>query len=128
MRGFTLIEVLMATAVMAVALVCVIQAMSSVAGALASAQDELDVSFLSKEHIAQLKIKALTGAKIGPGKSSGAYQQPAYSRFSWVEEVSEAPAAQPGLYSLRLVNLWARRGNAKSRAIFTYISAPSQKQ
>lgn len=86
-RGFTLLETLVALAILAIALSAAFRAMGVTAQSAAELRERLIGDWVAENRLAELRA---TGAWPGPGSSEGTADQ-AGRRYRWREEVKATP-------------------------------------
>ena len=105
--GFTLLEVMIAVAVVAIALVPLLRLHLLSLDAIARAQDLTRAAFLAQEKVAS--IQSFPDA----GEDQGTFERPELSRFRWHTVVTEdelvlASSAQPiAVRRIEVTILWA---------------------
>ncbi|MCC7491963.1 MAG: type II secretion system minor pseudopilin GspI [Fimbriimonadaceae bacterium] len=98
-RGFTLLELIVAVAILAVALVGVLQAVSQSTNHIKEARDRAAAMELAEQKLAEL----LLNPELAPGEEAGDFGELA-PRFSWQSSCSETELA--GLLRLRVTVAW----------------------
>jgi general secretion pathway protein I len=79
-RGFTLVEVLVATAVLTTALLAAVTAFSMAARVSGTARNDTLLSFLAQEKLAE--VQSLTREELTPGTFAGDFG-PEYPGYEW---------------------------------------------
>ena len=94
--GFTLLEVLVAIAILGTTMVAVLQLHGSTVTLAAKAE-----SMATAARLAKNRMIDLTKSGVPPvGTNDGAYEEPELSRFTWKEDVEETP------FSTQLVKVY----------------------
>jgi general secretion pathway protein I len=83
--GFTLVEVLVATAVLAIGLLAALTAFSMAARVTGASTNDTVVSFLAHEKLAEIQL--LGREQLAPGTTTGSFD-PTYPDYSWELTVS----------------------------------------
>ena len=119
--GFTLLEVMVAVAIVAIALVPLLRLHLLSLDATIWAQD-----YTTAVMLAQAKMASIP-AKPEPGEEEGEYEEPAYARFQWQtvvgekEEVVLSDSAQPfGVQRIEVVIIWQDGGRSRSYMLESY--------
>ncbi len=117
-RGFTLIEIIMAMAILAVGVLGVVRLLPVGLRASKSAEMVSKAAFVAQEQMEMLKLSGFNGL-------SSAILSGEQGEFSWQAEVDNASLA--GLSSsaeikqITLVVSWIERGNTRTQNLTTYI-------
>ena len=119
-NGFTLIEVLVAGIILALAIGVMGTALSRSYAALSDARDERRASTLLDELMT--KVDLIGPARIATeGPHSGSFDG-ADERFSWSIDVEDRP--QGHLYHVTAVVKWMKGKQQMSREVQTYLNDP----
>ena len=95
--GFTLLEVLVAIAILGTTMVAVLQLHGSTVTLAAKAESMATAARLAKNRM----IDLTKGGVPAEGTNDGSYEEPELSRFTWEERVEEQPQ-----YSTQLVKVY----------------------
>jgi type II secretion system protein I len=90
-RRFTLVEVLLAVAILSVGIVGVLAAYAKSAETLRIAQDHIEAFGLLKQKMSELEVDVRRGRHLGSGRSQGEFAG-AMASYTWELEVSAGPA------------------------------------
>lgn len=118
--GFTVIEIIMAMAILAVGVIGVVRLLPVGLRASRSAEMMSKAAFVAQEKLEEIKLSGFEGITEGGAILSG--EEGAYV---WEADVSNV--SLDGLFSsanIRQVNLvvqWQERGNTRSQEFITYI-------
>jgi type II secretion system protein I len=118
--AFTLIEVLVATAVLAIGISAGVRAMGAMSRASALAADRQTAVRLAGEQLARLE--GVDG--VSTGNTQGDFESE--PRFHWQEQV--AAASQTGVLEATVTITWSEAGVQRHYAVTTYVLDPSQMQ
>lgn len=129
-RGFTLIEVLIAVAVLSVGIVLVLQGLHAALAAWDGAVERLRSVMLAQEQLAGVRREACAAA-TPPEDNSGSFAAP-FARYRWRTQVAAvalpglAPAATAGetLYDVRCT-VW-RELSAREFSLATRLYVPAR--
>jgi type II secretion system protein I len=116
--GFTLVEVLVAAAVLAIGISAGVRTMGAMARASAAAADRETAVRLAGERMAT--IEAVEG--VNTGNSQGDF--PTEPRFHWQQQV--ATANQTGVLEATITITWRDGAVDRRYAITTYLLDPTQ--
>ena len=123
--GFTLVEVLVAVAVLAIGISAGVRAMGAMARASAAAADRETAVRLAGERLAVLEagVEAGTaGQNASPGDAEGVFDTE--PRFRWQQRV--AAASEPGLLETTVTVTWQDGGVERHYAVTTYLLDTAQ--
>jgi general secretion pathway protein I len=112
-RGFTLIEVMVALAIVAIGMVAVIQAVGQTASNAAYLRDKTVAHWIAMN---QLTLMRLGLAPAAEGKSSGDVEM-ADQRWKWSAEVTQTPVA-----SMKRIDVAVRYADAPDDSQLTIVS------
>jgi type II secretion system protein I len=116
--GFTLIEVLVATVVLAIGISAGVRAMGAMVRASAAAADRQTAVRLAGERLARLE--GVDG--VSTGDAQGDFESE--PRFHWQQRV--ATAAETGVLEATVTITWNEASAERRYAVTTYVLDPSQ--
>ncbi len=87
-EGFTLLEVLLAVAILAMVLLPLVAMVSANLRRLSEARDELDAMRMAEERALEIESEILSGAKVPGGTDEGTYDPP-YAALAWQVRVDD---------------------------------------
>jgi general secretion pathway protein I len=114
-QGFTLIEILVSLAVLAVALPPLLSAFSQAGNQSASSENETTAINLLKYKMAEIEM---AGYPEGTGEDEGEFGEG--SRFRWTSRIENTDTE--GLLLISVTVNWLERGRNKSMTMNTYIA------
>jgi general secretion pathway protein I len=116
--GFTLIEVLVAAAVLAIGISAGVRTLGALTRSTAAAEDRITAVRLATERLALLEADE----QVAAGETSGAFASE--PRFQWRQEV--AAASEPGLLEATVTILWQDGQVPRHYSVTTYLLDPAQ--
>jgi len=116
--GFTLVEVLVAAAILAIGISAGVRTMGALARASAASADRQSAVRLAGERMAT--IEAVEG--VNSGNSQGDFQDE--PRFRWQQQVTAA--SQTGVLEVVVTVTWREGSIDRHYAVTTYLLDPSQ--
>ncbi len=119
-RGFTLIEIMMAVAILSFGLVLVLQSFATALEGLKGARRVSAASSLLEEKMEELKEKAREENGMAEGPLSGEFDKE-YKGYKWDASVKPGPAAE--LNELELTISWMDDRTSESLSAATYVDA-----
>jgi type II secretion system protein I len=117
-RGFTLVEVLVAAAVLAIGVSAGVRTLGAMARASAAASDRQTAVRLAGERLATLE--GIEG--VSAGNSEGSFDNE--PRFRWRQQVGAA--AQTGVLEATVTITWQEGAIERHYAVTTYLLDPAQ--
>jgi type II secretion system protein I len=124
--GFTLVEVLVAVAVLSIGIVAVLQSLDGALLRLDAARDALTASLLVRERMTEARLAA-SGSGSGLGAGGGTHMESGRA-YRWIQAVRQGPEALSGPDSagpIRIeevtVTVW-REGRARRYSAATYVT------
>jgi general secretion pathway protein I len=121
-RGFTLVEILVALAIVAIGLAAAVRATSQVIGATESARLRLVANWVAQDRLAEHSAR---GDWLAPGTGAGSASQGPFT-FSWRETVSAT--ADPSLRRIDIAVAGAERPDYVVARLTGYLFAPEAKK
>jgi type II secretion system protein I len=112
--GFTLIEVLVAVAVLAIGISAGVRAMGAMAQSFAAAQDRETAVRLAGERLAVLE----SGVEQATGDAQGVFETE--PRFRWQQSVT-ASTEQPGVLETTVTITWMDGALERHYEVMTYL-------
>jgi general secretion pathway protein I len=116
--GFTLVEVLVAAAVLAIGISAGVQTLGAMARASAAAEDRGQAVRLAGERLALLEASD----EVASGENQGVFENE--PRFQWQEEL--VAASDPGLLEATVTILWHDGIVERRYSVSTYLLDPAQ--
>jgi type II secretion system protein I len=116
--GFTLVEVLVAAAILAIGISAGVRTMGALAQASAAAADRQTAVRLAGERMAN--IEAVEG--VNSGNTQGDFQDE--PRFHWQQQINAAD--QPGVLEVVVTITWREGSLDRHYPVTTYLLDPSQ--
>ena len=120
--GFTLVEILVALAIVAIGLAAAVRATSQVVAATESARLRLVASWVAQDRRAEHSARA---DWLAPGTGSGSASQGSFT-FTWRETVS--PTSDPSLRRIDIAVAGAERPDYVVARLTGYLFAPEPKK
>lgn len=114
--GFTLLEVVVAMAILALALVSVMQVVSQGINHTSAARSRALAMELAEQKLAELQMNK----QLAVGEDGGEFGEP-YQRYRWQSQVSETEV--DGLWRLKVTVLWAAGQQEQSLDLETCYAA-----
>jgi general secretion pathway protein I len=122
-KGFTLIEVLVATAVLAVGIAAGVRALGAMTRASAAAQDRTTAVHLASERLAVLEAAVdATPGTLDVDLTDAQGQFDADPRFRWEQRV--ATASDPDLLDVTVTVSWGSGRSEHRYEVTTYLPTP----
>ena len=121
-RGFTLIEMIVATTLLAVGVVAALAAFSSATRATAAAEQIHTAILLAREKMTEIELQpdTLTG-----GDQQGQFDDP-YAVYRWQEHIETTE--YQNLFKVTVTVQWGPQNAPKERAVVTYLQQPQTQQ
>lgn len=117
-RGFTLIEIMMAVAILSFGLVLVLQSFATALEGLKGARRVSAASSLLEEKMEELKEKAREENGMAEGPLSGEFDKE-YKGYKWDASVKPGPVAE--LNELELTVSWTDGKTPRNLSAVTYV-------
>lgn len=114
-RGFSLVEVIIAVAILSVGITSVLQAFSFCARSSGLSCDIIKATFLAEDKLQELEFKE----KQGKISSEPVQVKDTYDKFSW--QYNLALNAELNLYTLGLNITWTRANREEELVLNTYL-------
>lgn len=124
-HGLTLIEVMLALAIVAVGLTAIIAATSRCLSVIAQSRAyETSRHLLARVEVEQpIWLKE----KIEPGSESGTFTGDHYG-YRWTRDIEIVGRKEDGLFLVRTRVYWSERGRESFDEVQTYLYAPEEKE
>lgn len=122
-RGLTLIEVMLALAIVAVGLTALIAAAARCVSVIAQSR-----AYETSRHLlAQVEVEhpLLLKEKIKPGRESGSFSGEYYG-YRWTRDVELVGREKDGLFRVSTRVYWSERGREAFDEVETYLYAPEE--
>jgi general secretion pathway protein I len=121
-RGFTLIEMMVATILLVIGVVATLSAVSSATHATAVAEETHTAALLAQQQMTQIELQpdTLTG-----GDQQGDFGD-SYPGFRWQQSIE--PTEYQDLFKVTVTVLWGTPNSPHSRAFTTYMRNPQLDQ
>lgn len=122
-EGLTLIEVMLALAIVAVGLTTIIAALSRCLSVIAQSR-----AYETSRHLltrVEVEEPLLLKEKIEPGTESGSFSGNYYG-YRWTREVELVGRKEDGLFRIRTRVYWTERGQENFDEVMTYLYAPEE--
>ncbi len=123
--GLTLIEVMLALAIVAVGLTGIIAALSRCLSVIAQSR-----AYQTSRHLlARVEVEEplLLKEKIEPGTERGSFSGDYYG-YHWTRDIERVGRKEDGLYLVRTRVYWSERGKEAFDEVVTYFYAPEEKE
>ncbi len=121
-RGFTLMEIMVTVAVLAVGLTPILQAFSTSLGAFGFYADSLNTTVWIDEKIWETRHDLMMGGELPTGETSGR-ERIGSKEYDWMIRVA-ALNPDKGLYQVNLVLSWKKGQRTRSISRTAYALAP----
>ena len=119
-RGFTLLEIVVALTVAAIALPALLQAFSRGAKAHSLIENKTTAFYLLRLRMSEIEMLS----EMEAGSEEGEFGED--SRFTWASDIAETDTK--GLYEITVTVNWEERGREKSIQMATFIADKSIEQ
>jgi general secretion pathway protein I len=119
-KGFTLLEVVVALTIAAIAFPTLLQAFSNGAKQQSLIENRITAVFLLRLRMAEIEMEGYSSLASGEGEFT------ADSRFKWACEVSDTDTE--GLKEVTVTVTWQERGKDQSISLTTYMADRRIKQ
>jgi len=116
-RGFTLLEVLLAVAILTTGLVIVFQGFSTGLRAASFAQKETTAALLAQTLITEIEMEE--GVTLGT--EEGEFEED-FAGYRWRTDVTESDEAVSGLYEVRIAVLWIDAGRERELTVTKLVA------
>jgi type II secretion system protein I len=113
---FTLVEVLLAVAILSLGIVGVLAAYAKSADTLRIAQDHIEAFALLKQKMSEIETDVRRGRYLASGRSEGEFEG-AMASYTWELEVSQGPAE----YLDAVVLTVKHKNRERTYALATYL-------
>lgn len=119
-RGFTLVEMIVATLLLAIGVTAALGAISASVQLASRAEHLQTAAMLAQEKLAELELQS---ASLGSGTQKGDFS-PQYPDYRWTEEVD--PTQYPDLFRVTVHIEWGDPNQAAGRDFVTYLRVQQQ--
>lgn len=121
-RGFTLIEMLVATILLAIGVTAALGAISAATNAEGKAHRIQTASMLARQKLSDIAIQALTG-QLSTDQQQGTFS-PNNPEYHWAENSIATPYTN--LFEVTITVTWGSGNNQHQTAVTTYIQNVDQ--
>lgn len=119
--GLTLIEVILATAILGVGIASLVAA---TAQCLAVARKAREYE-IARRLVAQVDLEVpIQFEELEEGEESGEFEDP-YEGYTWLREIEEISEDELEMYEVRTTVSWSDRSGKASESVVTYIYGPT---
>lgn len=118
-KGFTLIEVMVAVAIIAMALPALMYNVSMQLDSTAKIRDKVAAQWVATNKMAELRLSTRQGKKVSRGKSQG-NEEMLGQQWHWKSETKPFP--QPLLAGVYAVQIEVRQQKSDENPVFTLFS------
>lgn len=113
-RGFTLLELVVALAILLIGLVTILEGLSAGLKAIRDSEDYTTATILGQQRLVELRRET----PLRPGRQEGDFGSD-YAGFTWETEVTPSP--DPRLLHARIAVRWATRLRPRGLLFDTYL-------